>query len=152
MSLSEFVAESNRIEGITRAPYSDEIKAHEHLLSQPELEVGHMVEFVSVIQPDARLRDRPDVPGVRVGNHIAPPSGPGIREGLELILGNLEYEHPFQAHVSYETLHPFTDGNGRSGRAIWLWQMVNHRGFRVGSLSFLHAFYYQSLQEARDGE
>ena len=40
--------------------------------------------------------------------------------------------------------HPFTDGNGRSGRALWLWQMNNHAPF-----GFLHTFYYQTLENSR---
>jgi Fic family protein len=39
------------------------------------------------------------------------------------------------------------DGNGRSGRAIWLWQMLRQEG--GAPLGFLHHFYYQTL-EAQD--
>jgi Fic family protein len=54
---------------------------------------------------------------------------------------------PFAAHVRYEHLHPFTDGNGRSGRAIWAWQML-YQGRGEIPLGFLHHFYYQSIQNA----
>lgn len=51
----------------------------------------------------------------------------------------------YRCHVVYETLHPFTDGNGRSGRAVWLRQM----GWIVRApLGFLHHFYYQTLQNS----
>ena len=88
------------------------------------------------------------MPGVRVGNHIAPPSGPKIVEDLEKLLNDIAAKAitPWAAHVRYETLHPYTDGNGRSGRAIWLWQMTlldRQRG--ALALGFLHNFYYQTL-------
>ena len=50
-------------------------------------------------------------------------------------------------HVEYETLHPFTDCNGRSGRMIWLWQMLKQDRL-VAGLSFLHSWYYSSLENS----
>lgn len=104
-----------------------------------ECEIG-AAEFVAINAPGHRLRATPDVPGVRVGAHVAPPSGPHIVEQLENILW--EMESPFEAHCRYEDLHPFTDGNGRSG-------MMRDRGggdqAMAESLGFLHTFYYQTL-------
>lgn len=146
--IEAFVSESNRIEGIHRAPTNAEIKAHTSLIRRKRVKVEHVESIVAVCQPDARLRSSPDIPGVRVGSHIAPPSGPKVVEDLSRLLkriadGSLS---PWAAHVEYETLHPFTDGNGRSGRAIWLWNMTL-RGQLVQPLriGFLHTFYYQTL-------
>lgn len=30
------------------------------------------------------------------------------------------------AHVEFEKIHPFVDGNGRTGRMVMQWQRVNH--------------------------
>lgn len=59
---------------------------------------------------------------------------------------------PYVVHHAYESLHAYTDGNGRSGRALWLWGMRRlYRGQtlkfdRVLRIGFLHCWYYQSLQ------
>jgi hypothetical protein len=145
MDLLDFVRESNRIEGILRPPTDAEIEAHRWLLSVSAPAIEHIQQFVSVIAPGHRLRDKLGL-DVRVGDHIAPSGGPQIRTELHLLLSKLEVSDPWQTHIEYETLHPFTDGNGRSGRAIWLWQM------RDVSIGFLHRFYYQTLSGVRRAE
>lgn len=144
--LFRFVQESNRIEGIFRDPTPDEIEATESFAlsaSGPYLE--DVISLVSVFAPGHRLRDSVGL-NVRVGNYVAPAGGPNIRSDLECLLERIrrtEFRNDLEAyecHIAYEKLHPFTDGNGRSGRAIWLWMM----GGRA-PLGFLHKFYYQTL-------
>jgi hypothetical protein len=148
--LEAFVRESSRIEGIHRDPTPAEIKTHKTFIARKRVKIEHVTQLVSVCQPNAVLRATPDVPGVRVGNHIAPPSGPQIVLNLGMLLTEIEAREitPWAAHLRYETLHPYTDGNGRSGRAVWLWHMtlLGHQR-RALSIGFLHSFYYQTLAE-----
>jgi hypothetical protein len=144
-SLEDFITESNRIEGIDRNPTLNEVIATETWLNEQFPEIEHLERLVSVYAPGHCLRDRDDGYNVRVGNYIAPRGGPEIRSRLVVLLYRATREKlmtPWEAHVEYERLHPFTDGNGRSGRALWLWMM------REAPLGFLHHFYYQTLERS----
>lgn len=141
-----FVRESNKIEGIRRDPTEDEILAHARFFALPEVNPVDLVALVNVLQPGARLRLSGEC--VRVGRHVPPPGGPAIGQKLDTLLYGIKKQayDPWRAHCEYETLHPFTDGNGRSGRALWAWQMLNQaKSERWMDLGFLHLFYYQTL-------
>lgn len=147
-SLEDFVRESNRIEGIHRKPTQLEMDAHAALLVMRDMNVGTLESFVGIVAGKP-LRRSPGM-NVRVGSHIAPPGGPEIETALAHICGTIqqgEHEHHcYAVHQQYETLHPFMDGNGRSGRALWLWMMG---GLDRAPLGFLHHWYYQSLSTSR---
>jgi hypothetical protein len=147
MTLRDFVRESNKIEGIHRAPTAKEVRATEHFLSLSCLTISGVVDLVAVYQPNARPRFVAGL-DVRVGNHYPPPGGPGAQKAFQDLLDNINTQaySPYRGHIEYETLHPFTDGNGRSGRAVWLWQMG---GIDRAPLGFLHHWYYLSLSNRR---
>lgn len=141
--LERFVSESNRIEGVDHFT-AEEVQAHERILSLDEITISDLVAFVEICTKGyGELRQHNGM-DVVVGNHRPPPGGPLVREDLERILremGRGSYE-AFVWHHEYETLHPFRDGNGRSGRALWLWCMG---GIEKAPLGFLQTWYYQSL-------
>lgn len=149
-TLRQFAVESNQIEGI-----HDILKDTEHafalerLLSVDQLLTTHQQQFVHAVQPDAQFRSLPGL-DVRVGNHYPPRGGPAVLAALRAILHDIStnFNPPYVNHQRYETLHPYTDGNGRSGRALWLWQMHKYYGYK-GQRLFLHEWYYQSLDNGR---
>lgn len=140
--VKDFVRESNHIEGIFREGTPEEITEFKRFIELPTVTVEELQKFVSVYQPNARLRDEYWL-NVRVGNYIPPFGGPEIREKLKAILE--KESGAWEEHCLYENLHPFTDGNGRSGRALWAWKMMKEFNMPI-NLSFLHTFYYQTLQ------
>ena len=147
VSLEDFIRESNRIEGLHHDPTQDEIDAHAWFIPLRTVTVADLEMFVSIVQPDAVVRRRKGQ-NVRVGQHRPPPGGPEIEAALRSLLAVVRQSsgHAYDVHCQYETLHPFTDGNGRSGRVLWLRMMG---GIEAVPLGFLHHWYYQSLQASR---
>ena len=149
--LVAFLTESNAIEGITRPVTDDEVAAAKDFLALREISIPELQRLVTAFQPDAVIRASKGL-DVRVGNHLPPSGGPQIARLLGTHIAAVNASDSFHAwrlHLGYEALHPFTDGNGRSGRMLWLWSMLKDNG--IGSvlrLSFLHRFYYQTLKES----
>ena len=146
--LIRFVKESNAIEGINREPTQGELEATLRFIERrpDELSVSGLELLVHAYQPDARLRNKVGL-DVRVGKHIAISGSPWVETKLRCLLQDAEHNRKssWEIHCEYEKLHPFTDCNGRSGRALWLWMIYQESG-RIPQLPFLHIFYYQTLE------
>jgi hypothetical protein len=140
--LKAFVIESNRIENIHRPPTEEEIAAHAVFVTLQRIRVADLVGFVeTVAEAPPRFREGMNV---RVGRHFPPPGGEGVHKELLGILGS-PGPTPWETHVAYEKLHPFMDGNGRSGRALWAWMRLRE-GRTPFALGFLHSSYYEALE------
>ncbi|MFH0878941.1 MAG: Fic family protein [Lentisphaerota bacterium] len=99
---------------------------------------------------------------VRVGPHVPPP--PDEVSGLMFEL--LEWRNQEAValspvlssailHYRFEDIHPFADGNGRTGRALALWELYR-RGFDSNHIFSVDEYfwedrprYYAALQEVR---
>lgn len=85
--------------------------------------------------------------GVKVGNFIPPPAHEVsglMRELLEWWNEDSVAHSPVISsavlHFRFEDIHPFADGNGRTGRALALWELYR-RGFDTHHIFSVDEFY-----------
>lgn len=146
--LHKFIQESNQIEGIFGTPSEQDVRVAKAFLEKKFLTVDDLCELVAHFQPGASIRSKAGM-NVRVGNHLPPVGGMSIVYGLDNLLGILNSDPksitPYQMHRAYENLHPFTDGNGRSGRLLYAYHCLKIGRDRFLRLGFLHNWYYESL-------
>jgi hypothetical protein len=140
-----FLTESNHIEGIYRGPSDAESGAFSRFLRCASPAASDLGDLQAVFAPGMPLRERLGM-DVRVGNYIAPAGGPTIVRRLNTLLRRMRAgSDPWSTHVAFEMLHPYCDGNGRTGRMLWAWHMRD-LGRDPFALPFLHRFYYQTLE------
>lgn len=129
-SLVEFIAHSNAIEGVySIEAVQDSLDAWKNIES---IEVM-TIKIMRQIHKDVMRRLNKRIAGkirrvnVSVGGRTCPPPYKLIKM-LKVWLNEHEFvrgeEDIKRAHVEWEKIHPFEDGNGRTGRIIMNWQRV----------------------------
>jgi Fic family protein len=85
---------------------------------------------------------------VRVGSYVAPPPD-RVRPMMTELLEWWNKDEPLSpilssaiVHHRFETIHPFADGNGRTGRMLSLWELYR-RGFDNHHIFSIDEFYWE---------
>lgn len=161
----KFIRESNAIEGyydleLSSDYYLGHLQSYEYLVNEfehgNELTEKMILESHNFLMQDliekkysGNYRDC----GVRVGFHIAPYFYQ-LPRLVEILLDKIKkiktIQDVWDSHFLYESIHPFIDGNGRSGRSLLNALMVKH-GFPIVIIeSEFRGDYYNKIIEWRD--
>lgn len=127
IEIQEFLRESNAIEGVYDADSFDRAKeAWDFLYSQDALSIGVVLKTHKILMLNQRLapnekgyfRTIPVYVGTKQMLHPLK-----IREQIEnwCSMANMLTAEWKNMHIEYERIHPFVDGNGRTGRMFMNW-------------------------------
>lgn len=126
----EFLRESNAIEGVVDDDsLTQAIIAWDYLIQKPELSVGVVLNTHKILMLNQPLQPNERGYFRRCGVSV------GGRYGLEWYKipetiwewcerANLYPRQWRKMHIEYEVIHPFIDGNGRTGRMFLNWQRL----------------------------
>ena len=171
-----FLQESDEIEGIHKVPslyfyknrkdadsyVEQHVAAFERVKDVPPLTIDFVLELHGIL-----MQNLLPYPGalrtvlVRVGDQIPP--GPAavpylLDDWVHRVNDGILHD-PLAAHCEFERIHPFLDGNGRTGRLLWAWQRLGQNlpvrpiltEFDDSLFNLKRHCYYESIRNYRKG-
>lgn len=129
IDMHDHIRESNLIEGIDlESADIDCSKAWESLIHCREITHGALMDLhrqITSHQDDLTDGERGNYRKIQVyvGDHT-PPAAHMVPSLMMDYLQKFESMDPIEAHIEFETIHPFVDGNGRTGRMLLWWHQL----------------------------
>ena len=127
----DYIHQSNLIEGYDDPAYDKQsMVAWKYLRKQKELThevICELQRLITASQDDLE----PHLMGayrpydVQIGSYT-PIHHSYVKGYMDNWLLDYKAQDPKVAHIAYETIHPFADGNGRSGRMLMWWQEIQN--------------------------
>ena len=130
--LEEFIRESNAIEQeYSEQAFDDAWRAWKLIINFDTLDVSRVLEVhrILLLNLNKRIAGRLRDCDVRVGYKVCPSyeQVSGLLNEWFVRHSNAKTEEEIKtAHVVFEGIHPFEDGNGRVGRIILNWQRLTN--------------------------
>ena len=132
-AVNEFIRESNLIEGVDDAGADRAaLRAYLHLLEHERLNLNNILDTHLALLKDIDMRIAGKLRNcnVRVGNRMCPDWSlvPKLLDAWFMNHARANTEDTIKkAHIAFEKIHGFEDGNGRLGRIIINWQRTKAR-------------------------
>jgi Fic family protein len=155
--MRRLLGESNAIEDIfDPAEIEQSLLAWHDLISRETLSHGaicHTQKVITLHQDDLMPHQRGyyrsmSKVNIIVGNYH-PPMAYMVDGRMDNWLLDYEALGPWEAHVRFEKIHPFVDGNGRTGRMLMWWQEVKLGQEPTVIMAADRQAYYRRLEKGR---
>lgn len=148
LDVMEFLYESNMIESQPDGlALLDSVKAWEFIVPKEKLELIHILLVHEKLMSNLNPRIAGQIRSVNVWVNAKP--GTKISDILPQLEELLKKEPKTwkeikQWHIDFEGIHPFEDGNGRTGRIIMNWQRIkNNLPIQIIKHGYEQSLYYE---------